>query len=216
MFDHEQETVSLSRQAYERLRDEILTLKRAPGELLDEAVLMSDLQLGRTPIREALQRLSCEGLVLIRPRRGTYVASLSLTDMQQIFELRQELEGYAAALAAERANETDLAVLDSALDPLLQISDPGESLAYIQVDRAFHRAVARASHNKYLENQLGRMYNLNLRLWYFALAKLGPIRDMAEQHRAIQNAIQCRDSHIAEAAMRKHIREFQSRIKAVL
>ncbi len=216
MFDQDQGNLSLSRQAYEQLRDQILTLQRAPGELLDESELMSELTLGRTPIREALQRLSCEGLVIIRPRRGTYVANLTLTDMQQIFELRQELEGYAAALAADRATEADLLALDRALTPLDLMPEGADNSECIEVDRAFHRAVAKSTHNKFLENYLGRMYNLNLRLWYFALPKLGPVRDAVEQHRAVLNAIHCRDSHIAESAMRKHVREFQSRIKAVL
>jgi DNA-binding GntR family transcriptional regulator len=83
MFDEDSGSLSLSRQAYERLRDQIVTLERAPGSLLDEADLMKSLGLGRTPIREALQRLACEGLVIIRPRRGTYVASLSLTDLRR-------------------------------------------------------------------------------------------------------------------------------------
>ncbi len=212
----EQVSLSLSRQAYEQLRDQILTLKLTPGELLDEGELMTSLGLGRTPIREALQRLCCEGLVVIRPRRGTYVASINLTDLQQIFELRQELEGYAAALAAERANEMDLLALERALSPLDEADQPLTSPGYIQIDRAFHQALARSTHNKFLENQLAGLYNLQLRLWYMALDKLGSIRDMAEQHRTILHAIECHDSHIAESAMRKHVQDFQSRVKTAL
>lgn len=216
MFDEDSGSLSLSRQAYERLRDQIVTLERAPGSLLDEAELMKSLGLGRTPIREALQRLACEGLVIIRPRRGTYVASLSLTDLQQIFELRQVLEGYAASIAAERATDADIAALEEALAPLGQNSEPSTTQAYIEIDSAFHRALARCTHNRFLEDNLVRMYNLNLRLWYFSLGNLGPMRDAIEQHRAVVEAIKCRNIHIAEAAVRKHIRDFQTRVKAIL
>ncbi len=216
MFDLDQSNLSLSRQAYEQLRDQIITLKLAPGDLLDEGELMKKLNLGRTPIREALQRLSCEGLVVIRPRRGTYVSSLSLTDLQQLFELRQELEGFAAALAAERATETDLGLLTQALAPLDMTPEPVDNFTCVEVDRAFHLALAHATHNKFLEAQLARLFNLQLRLLYLALPKLGSIRDGVEQHRTICEAITCHDSHIAESAMRKHVQDFQMRIKAAV
>jgi DNA-binding GntR family transcriptional regulator len=216
MFDDEAGTLSLSRQAYERLRDQIVTLRREPGSLLDEAELMRTLGLGRTPIREGLQRLAREGLVIIRPRRGIYVANLNLTDLQQIFELRQVLEGYAAALAAERATEADLGALEASLEPLKQNPDPNDTQTYIEIDTAFHRALARSAHNTYLEDNLSRMYNLNLRLWYFSLSKIGPMREAIEQHRTVIEAIKCRDVHIAEAAVRKHIRDFQTRVKAII
>lgn len=216
MYDQDSGNLSLSRQAYERLRDQIVTLQRAPGSLLDEAELMNSLRLGRTPIREGLQRLAGEGLVLIRPRRGIYVANLNLTDLQQIFELRQVLEGYAAALAAERATQADVAALEGALAPLARDQDPSDTQVYIEIDSAFHRALARSAHNSYLEDNLGRMYNLNLRLWYFSLSRIGPMREAIEQHRAVVEAIKCHDIHIAEAAVRKHIRDFQTRVKAIL
>lgn len=216
MFEDDAGALSLSRQAYERLRDQIVTLQRTPGSLLEEAELIKSLHLGRTPIREALQRLAREGLVLIRPRRGNYVANLELTDLQQIFELRQVLEGYAASLAAERATEADLAALEEALAPLSDEPPPSTTQAYIEIDTAFHRALARSAHNTYLEDNLARMYNLNLRLWYFSLNKIGPMGEAIEQHRATVEAIKCRNAHIAEAAVRKHIRDFQSRVKAII
>lgn len=216
MFDEESGNLSLSRQAYERLRDQIVTLRRDPGSLLDEADVMKNLGLGRTPIREALQRLAREGLVLIRPRRGIYVANLNLTDLQQIFELRQVLEGYAASLAAERATDEDIAALEEALVPLDASPELTDTQAFIEVDSAFHRALAKSAHNTYLEDDLSRMYNLNLRLWYFSLNKIGPMRAAIEQHRAVVEAIKCHDVQIAEAAVRKHIRDFQMRVKAII
>jgi DNA-binding GntR family transcriptional regulator len=214
--DDEASISSLSRQAYQRIRDLIVTLQLAPGALVNEAGLMEDLRLGRTPIREALQRLACEGLVVLRPRRGAFVAGLSIVDLQQIFELRRSLEGYAAGLAAERATQADIAAMRAALAGL-DAAEPGTGPEiYITIDQAFHRALARGAHNRFLENTLNRMYNLNLRLWYMALDKIGPMRQAIDEHQRVLAAIVQRDGPGAEAAMREHITGFQSRIRGLL
>ena len=142
---------SLSQQAYQRLRDMIVTLRLAPGALVNEAALMDELDLGRTPIREALQRLAYEGLVVMQPRRGAFVGSLSIVDLQQIFELRRTIEGYAASLAAERATPADVVAMQTALGALDSTGTDASPETYIAIDRSFHRAVARAAHNRFLE-----------------------------------------------------------------
>jgi DNA-binding GntR family transcriptional regulator len=207
---------SLSRQAYQRLRDQIVTLKLPPGTLLQESALMEELQLGRTPIREALQWLACQGLVVLRPRRGAFVAHISATDLQQIFELRQELEGYAAALAAERATEADLAALEQTLTELNDPHSRQDTHLQMEIDRKFHQALAQCAHNRFLRSTLSRLYFLNLRLWYLVLDRIGPMHGAVEQHRAVVEALQRRDGHGAQAALREHIASFQERIRAVL
>jgi DNA-binding GntR family transcriptional regulator len=206
---------SLSHQAYQRLRKMIITLQLAPGALINEAALMDELGLGRNPIREALQRLACEGLVVLRPRRGAFAASLSIVDLQQIFELRRTIEGYAASLAAERASESDVAAMQAALSALDAAGPHARPETYIAIDRTFHRAVARAAHNRFPESTLSRMYNLNLRLWYRALDKIGP-REAVDEHRRVQDGITRHDGPQAKAAMREHITSFQSRIRDLL
>jgi DNA-binding GntR family transcriptional regulator len=206
----------LTRQAYHRIRDMLVRLHLAPGALINEGQLINELKVGRTPIREALQRLACEGLVVLRPRRGAFVASLSITDLQQLFELRRVLEGYAAALAAERATETDLQAMRAALANLEAAKEAGNTQAYMEIDRAFHRAVARGAHNRFLEYTLSRLYYLNLRLWYLALDRIGPMQEAVEEHRRVLDAIARRDSQQADAAIREHITHFQTRIKQVI
>ncbi len=207
---------SLSQQAYQRLHNKIVTLQLAPGALVNEAALMDELGLGRTPIREALQRLACEGLVVLRPRRGAFVASLSIVDLQQIFELRRTIEGYAASLAAERATPADLAAMQTALAALDTAGPEAGPVTFIDIDRAFHRALARAAHNRFLESTLGRMFNLNLRLWYLALDKIGPMRESIDEHRLVLEAVARHDGPRAEAAMRDHITHFQNRIRDLI
>ena len=206
----------LSQQAYQRLRDKIVMLHLAPGTLLQEATLIEELQLGRTPIREAVQRLASEGLITLRPRRGAFVANLSITDLQQIFEVRRVIEGYAAALAAERATAADCAALRGALAQLGNGDSNSDPHLDMEMDRQFHRALARSAHNKYLETTLSRMYNLNLRLWFLALSKIGPMREAIEELQRVIDAIERHDGPAAESAIRDHITGFQERIRAIL
>ena len=93
--------VRLSDKAYQLIRHKIITLELSPLSAIDEQALMEDLQLGRTPIREALQRLAAEDLVLLAPRRGMFVSDISITDLQKVFELRLMLESFCARLAAK-------------------------------------------------------------------------------------------------------------------
>ncbi len=214
--EEDQQLSSLSQQAYQRIRDKIVMLHLAPGTLLQEAALMEELQLGRTPIREAIQRLASEGLITLRPRRGAFVADLSITDLQQIFEVRRVIEGYAAALAAERATAADRAALRAALTQLHEGDSNGDTQLHMEIDRQFHRTLARSAHNKYLETTLSRLYNLNLRLWFLALAKIGPMRESIEELQRVIDAIERHDSPAAERAIRDHITGFQARIRAIL
>src|SRR5215211_1012255 len=91
--------------AYHALRDRIVTLRLAPGTALREDTLMRELDIGRTPLREAVKRLALENLVAVQPRRGTFVTSVEASDIVHITEVRAELEGYAAELAALRMDD---------------------------------------------------------------------------------------------------------------
>jgi len=105
--------------AYQRLRDDIITVRLAPGDPLDEKTLSAKLDVGLSPVRNALKRLTLERLAVIFPRRGTFVAEINISDERWLTEIRMELEGLAAALAAERATDTEhetLRALSSRLD----------------------------------------------------------------------------------------------------
>src|SRR5918994_7536804 len=92
----------IAERAYRELRDRIVTLRLPPGTVLREDDLMAELAIGRTPLREAVKRLALENLVAVRPRRGTFVSAVHAADIVHITEVRAELEGYAALLAARR------------------------------------------------------------------------------------------------------------------
>jgi DNA-binding GntR family transcriptional regulator len=186
---------SLSEQAYEQIRQKIVTLALAPSAVVDEARLQKELGLGRTPIREALKRLELERLVNIIPRRGIFVTPINLTDLQRLYEVRLNLECLATELAAKRGTAVHWHEMDSALN---QISRPNtispEQL--IAVDEACHRIIYSAADNQFLEQTLMALFPLSLRMWYVALAKLGDKKDsiiefkhLGEQEFALQRGI---------------------------
>jgi len=176
---------------------------------------MQQLDLGRTPIREALQRLDSEGLVTVVPRRGTFVSDISVTDLQKIFELRIILEGFCARLAAQRISEDQIQKMEMVLRDLEELQD-GNPSALISIDKRFHRMLYRASDNEFLAETLDRLYDLSLRLWYLVLNRLDDVRHAIEQHSQIIDALREGDEARAELLVQAHIVEFQRNIKAAL
>jgi len=206
---------SQSAEAYARLREKIITLELPPASPVDEAALMDELGFGRTPLREALQRLALDNLVVIYPRRGTFIADLNPDDLQKIFELRLELEPFAARLAAERASAEEIAALAALFadaDAFLHAGDPDR---LIKLDHQAHRLLAQAAHNEFLEETLERLYGHVLRLWYVSLHKVSRLREAIDEHRDILAAVKARDGERAADLMRAHVAGFQSRFLSV-
>jgi DNA-binding GntR family transcriptional regulator len=207
--------VRLSDKAYQLIRQKIITLELPPLAAIDEQALMEDLQLGRTPIREALQRLSSEGLIFSAPRRGMFVADISITDLQQIFELRLVLEGFCARLAAQRATQEQLSQMAEIVGELEHVPD-GDSRALMVIDERFHEVLYEAADNEFLSDILNRLHALSFRLWYLVLERLGDVRPAMEQHIEITDALRARDEGKAEELLQQHIFGFQQEIRNVL
>jgi len=205
----------LSEKAYYLIKEKIVTLELAPSSVIDAPALMEETGLGRTPIREALQRLAAEGLVNIVPRRGMFVADISITDLQKISEVRIVLESFCVRLAAQRVTESQIAEMEAILQDLEQVPN-GDARALMVIDERAHTLLYQAADNEFLAGILGRLYAPSLRLWYLALHRIGDVREAIEQHREIAEALKARDGARAEALIQQHIAEFQQRIRAVL
>jgi DNA-binding GntR family transcriptional regulator len=162
----------LADQAYLRLRDDIVAVRLQPGDPLDEKVLSQQLGLGLTPVRDALKRLTLERLAVIYPRRGTFVTEINISDERWLTEVRTELEGLAAALAAERATDEECAALATLAGTLEDSSEL--FLDNICVDADIHRAIYAASRNPCLEASLNQYANLALRIWHYGIQQMGP------------------------------------------
>ena len=206
---------SLSEIAYRALKEKIVTLELPPASLVNEAKLMKELKMGRTPIREAFQRLAMENLVVIMPRRGTLVIDLNLSDLQKISEVRVELEVHATRLAAKRATPEQIAEMEILLRDADSIIQRGDHRQLIQLDHEAHRLIAHAAHNEFLAETLERLYNHVLRLWYSSLHKVTRLREAIEEHRDIVAALKTHDGDRAAEIMRAHIAGFQTEFIAV-
>lgn len=153
---------SQTEKAYRGLLEEIVSLRLAPGELLAEETLCERLTLGRTPVREALQRLASQRLVVIIPRRGVVVSEITITDLREIFEVRSPLEGLAAALAAKRWGGRYLPSEITA--DLAAIAITSDFFALVAIDCRLHHAVHRMVGNSYLLATLDWYLTLSIRL----------------------------------------------------
>jgi DNA-binding GntR family transcriptional regulator len=213
--DRESSLVRLSEKAYRLIKEKVVTLELPPASVIDEQVLMRELDLGRTPIREALQRLDSEGLVNIVPRRGTFVCDISITDLQAIFELRTVLEGFCARLAAQRVTDDQIEKMEAVLRDLEQVHGE-DHRALMSLDKRFHSLLYAAADNEFLAATLDRLYDLSLRLWHLVLNHLEGVRHSIEQNGRVIAALRKGDGARAEALMQDHIVEFQQKIKAVL
>jgi len=205
---------SQGERAYLLIRDQIVTLKLAPGSVIEEARLREELGLGRTPIREALQRLAHENLVSFIPHRGTFVCDINLTDLHRLTEVRVELEGYAARLAADRAGAADRTLMKALIGELEKI-DESDTHSLMRLDQRIHRQVYQATRNAFLQSMLEESFNLSLRIWFLGLDRGIRLKEAVEEHRRLLDAIVSRDADQAEAVMRQHVTGFEQAIRKV-
>ena len=206
---------SQGERAYLLIRDQIVTLRLAPGSVIEELRLRQELGLGRTPIREALQRLAHENLVTFVPHRGTFVSDINLTDLHRLTEVRTEMESYAARLAAERATARDRAQMDALIGELSTI-DEADVHNLMRLDQRIHRLVYQATRNAFLQAMLEESFNLSLRIWFLGLDRGVRLKEAVEEHRQLLDAIVSRDAATAESVMRQHVAGFEHAIRKIL
>jgi DNA-binding GntR family transcriptional regulator len=198
--------------AYADLRDSIVTLRLPPGTALREDEVMRELELGRTPLREAVKRLALEGLVEVRPRSGTFVTDVRAQDIVHIAELRAELEAQAARLAAKRLDD-DGRARAAELDADLQAIEGTTGLdAYMRLDERVHRFVWQAAANPYLLDALERLWALSLRIWHLVLDRVETLPAAVHEQRALIAALTSGDARRAGACMREHVQAFEAEI----
>jgi DNA-binding GntR family transcriptional regulator len=209
------EVRSHSEEAYLRILERIVSLEMPPGSVVNEARLREELKIGRTPIREALQRLARENLVRSVPHRGTFVTDVNITDLARITEVRVVIEAHAARLAAKKATASDRNAITELLELLRRGYFPDQR-DLMQLDQQIHRLIYRTAHNPFLETTLDRYYNLSLRLWYLVLDRQVRVREAVDEHVELLESILAGDGDLAETIMRKHVIGFEREIRKVL
>jgi DNA-binding GntR family transcriptional regulator len=200
--------------AYAELRDRIVTLRIPPGAPIDEDLLGGELEIGRTPVREAIKRLALENLVTVFPRRGTFASEINITDLAHISDVRIQLEGHAAYRAAQRFTDAQSGELGELL-ARLAADEGAEIAALMALDARVHRFIHRCAGNPYLEETLGRYLNLSLRIWHLVLDRL-PRMLALRGHDDLLRAIAGGEAQRAREIVVEHIETFEREIRAVL
>jgi len=207
------ETQSLSEQAYQSLRKLIVRLDFAPGDVLREDELRERLGIGRTPIREALQRLEREHFVNVIPRRGMFVAGVDVNELSMLFETRTVLEPYAARLAAVRGTEEHWDSMDAAINTVTKKMSGNDLL---DVDRTCHELMWEASGNHFLIDTLDMLYAQSDRLWHLYLSEVAEPAHAVEEHIAIMNALRSGDADKSASLMEDHVKAFDAEIRSAV
>lgn len=201
--------------AYSQIKKDIISTKMLPGSVISEAKIMDELDLGRTPIREAIKQLQTENLIKVTPRRGMYVADIAVTDLTQLFEVRIELEALAARLATQRITKEQLARLKT-LGETYKRAKTKDKEVLIEIDHAFHTLINEAAHNKFLVKELEHFYNLSLRIWYLAINYAQAEDIDLDAHIDILVAVEAGDAQSAGQSMKIHVEKFHQTVKKYL
>lgn len=190
---------------FESLREAIIQGRLKPGERLMEMQLADEMGVSRTPVREAIRKLELEGFVVMIPRKGAYVAGISVKDIVDIFEVRAALEALAAGLAAERITDEELEDLERTLVQISEVSDRKDLNAIVETDTNFHELIYRACRNERLVQIITHLKEQIQRFRTTSLSQPGRSKDALGEHRAIVEAISERNAELAQTLAREHI-----------
>ena len=196
----------------ETLRDAIRKGVLKPGERLMEIQLAEELGVSRTPVREAIRKLELEGYVIMMPRRGTYVANLSIRDVNEVFEIRTSLDSLASGLAAERITDEELERLQRLLVLIGGYIETNNMDKIVETDTEFHDLLYQASRNTRL---VGIIFNLREQLTRFRATSMsfpGRLKATLEEHRRIVEAIAQGDVKEAQLAAEDHMEKSEQTV----
>jgi DNA-binding GntR family transcriptional regulator len=208
--------VTLTDKAYAQIEEQIVTLQLPPGTVLSELVLADRLGIGRTPIREALHRLSRDGLVNILPRRGVLVSEIDLRSQLRLLEVRRELERLMARGAAERATEEERAQFAEIAKGMQRASDKEDDISFMRLDQQMNSLISLSARNEFASRSMGLMHGLSRRFWYQHYKQAADLPLCARLHAAVAGAIAERDPERAAAASDRLIEYIESFARSTL
>jgi DNA-binding GntR family transcriptional regulator len=180
---------SLTDIAYSKLEEMIVTLTLAPGSAVSEAQLSQQLDIGRTPIREALQRLARERLVTILPRRGITISTIDIKGQLRLLETRREVERLVSRSAARRATPEERKRFQELARLFRKSADTNDDVTFLRVDREFNELALVAARNEFASGAMGLMNALSRRFWYLHYKQAADMPEAAMLHADIARAI---------------------------
>ncbi len=200
-------------EGYQPLRDMVFDVlmsaimmgQLSPGERLLEVQLAEEMGVSRTPVREAIRRLELEGFVVMVPRKGAYVAGLSVNDIESVYEIRTALETLAVRLAAQRMEDEDYQYLEELSLEMRETWQGGNVENWVGLDAKFHEALYKFSRNERLVQLMSNVMEQISRYRIISLANMQVRHNSLAEHEMLIEALRNRDSEAAAAAVAKHI-----------
>lgn len=180
---------TLTDQAYRAIEELIVTLRLKPGDVLSEQLLSARIAIGRTPIREALQRLALEGLVTILPRKGILVSDLNPRTQLLVLEVRRELERLVSRSGAERATPEQRQRLRAIADGMDEAARSNDDITFMRLDRELNALMIAAAHNDYAARAMRLLQGLSRRFWYMHYRQAADLPLCARLHASQARAI---------------------------
>jgi DNA-binding GntR family transcriptional regulator len=207
---------SLTDKAYAELEERIVTLALPPGQVLSENALASSLGIGRTPIREALQRLAREGLIVILPRRGIMVSEINVRSQLELLRVRRELERLMAQLASKRATAEEKARFKELAKEMNLCARKDDDVGFMRLDRELNLLISRACRNEFAQRAMGLTHGLSRRFWYMHYKQVLDLPRCAKLHAALAAAIGEADDRKAMQASDELLDYIESFTRAAL
>lgn len=212
----EGQSTSLTQQAYRKLEEQIVTLQLKPGAVISETALAQRLEIGRTPIREALQRLAREGLVVILPRRGILVSELDVRRQLKLLELRRELERLMARGASKRATKEERAAFQRIADGMREAAEQEDDITFMRFDSKLNLLLCRAARNEFVANAMSLTHGLSRRFWFQHHKEVGDLALCARLHADLAAAVAAGEPEPAGLASDKLLDYVESFTRATL
>ena len=189
----------------------IVRLDLGPGTVLREHELQATLGIGRTPIREALQRLARDQFVTVLPRRGMFVSSIDVDELSTLYETRAVMEPYAARLACRRGTTDQWSEMGTLIEQSLRPGIAPDAL--LAVDRRCHEIIWTAAGNRFLTDTLDNLYAHSDRVWHMYLADVADTRHAVDEHIEILELLRAGDADECAAAVEAHVRSFDAQVR---
>ncbi|MBB5409299.1 DNA-binding GntR family transcriptional regulator [Paraburkholderia sp. HC6.4b] len=210
------EEQSLADQAYAQIEERIATLALRPGQIVSENSLSKLLGLGRTPVREALQQLSREGLVVIMPKLGIMVSELDVRKQLRLLEVRREVERLLVGAAARNATPSQKARFALIADLMAAAGKSNNGTEFLSLDRQFNRMLLESGNNEYATSTMKLMQGLSRRFWYAHYERFANLGETARLHAVIASAISTGDIEASRAGLDQLIDNVEAFTRATL
>ncbi len=206
--------VSLRVQAYQWLKQKIITLEYAMGSTLVEQDLCKELGMGRTPIREALQQLSSEGLVNVLPRKGYYVSNVNFWEFENLLDARLMLETHVVRKLSGIISEQQVTALRDLFEDVDELIARRDIDALLKIEREFHQGLVTLLDNPYLDAIAENVYDLVTRTWYlsFRMRTQDDLASTLQENLDILDQLAQNNPDAAENAVRNHVQSFKNKV----